>query len=65
MKEFINTVMTSDAVAYLMLTIRMFTPLIALWVVWRCYTSFRKGLRRRDPLIMLRNLETEETYPIL
>ena len=65
MKEIINTVMTSDAVAYLMLIIRMFTPLIALWVVWRCYTSFRKGLRRRDPLIMLRNLTTEKTYPIL
>ncbi len=58
-------IMTSDILGYLMLVMRMFTPLIALAVVWRCYTSFRKGLRRRDPVIMLRNLVTEETYPIL
>lgn len=65
MNEIINMIMTSDILGYLMLLIRMFTPLIALLVVWRCYTSFRKGLRRRDPVIMLRNLGTDETYPIL
>ena len=36
-----------------LLILRAVTPVAALYVVWRCYTSFKKGQRRRDPLIVL------------
>ena len=36
-----------------LLVIRILVPLLALYVSWRCYTSFKSGQRRRDPVVML------------
>lgn len=65
MEEFLNSVIASNAIQYLMLFIRVVTPVIALFVVWRSYTSFKKGLRQHDPVIMLSDTLTGEEYPIL
>ena len=43
----------SGVLPTVLLIVRALVPLLALYVVWRCYTSFKKGQRRRDPVIML------------
>lgn len=65
MTELLNAILTSGFLQYLMLLLRMIAPVVALFVVWRSYTSFKKGLRRSDPVILLRDLMTHEAYPIL
>lgn len=48
-----------------LLLVRMAVPVLALYVVWRCFTSFKKGQRRKDPVIMLVDHESRVKYPIL
>ena len=48
-----------------LLFVRALVPLLALYVVWRCYTSFKKGQRRRDPVIMLRDEGSGARFPVL
>lgn len=65
MTDILTSLLTSSIVQYLMLALRIVTPIIALFVVWRCYTSFKKGIRRKDPVIMLVDSLTNTDYPIL
>ena len=48
-----------------LLLVRAVVPLLALYVVWRCYTSFKKGQRRRDPVIMLWDEASGTRFPVL
>ena len=48
-----------------LLILRVLVPLLALYVVWRCYTSFKKGQRRRDPVIMLWDQASGTRFPVL
>ena len=48
-----------------LLILRALVPLLALYVVWRCYTSFQKGQRRRDPVIMLWDEASGTRFPVL
>ncbi len=48
-----------------LLILRAVTPVAALYVVWRCYTSFKKGQRRRDPLIVLWDEGSGARFPVL
>ena len=63
--EIITKLVSSDYIQYFTLALRVITPFIALLVVWRCYTSFKKGLRRYDPVLMLTDLASGEKFPIL
>ena len=65
MTDILTSLLMSSIVQYLMLGLRIVTPIIALFVVWRCYTSFKKGIRRKDPVIMLVDSLTNTDYPIL
>lgn len=65
MNALIDTVLKSEILQYLMLLIRMISPLMALFVVWRSYTSFRKGLRRAHPVIILEDGESGVSFPVL
>ena len=47
------------------LVLRIITPVLALYVVWRSYTSFKKGQRRVDPVIMLVDENSDTTFPVL
>ncbi|MBO5253603.1 MAG: FtsW/RodA/SpoVE family cell cycle protein [Clostridia bacterium] len=58
-------ILNSGLLSTLMLLIRFITPFIALFVLWRCYTSFRKGQRRKDPVIMLEDAATGAAFPVL
>ncbi|MDO4458553.1 MAG: FtsW/RodA/SpoVE family cell cycle protein [Clostridia bacterium] len=65
MIELLDKIVAHHYMQYLMLGLRIITPMIVLFVVWRCYTSFKKGLRRYDPVIMLHELTTGQKFPIL
>lgn len=65
MTEIINNILAAQPIQYLMLILRAIAPVFALYVVWRCYTSFKKGIRRSDPVIMLKDLATGDVHPIL
>lgn len=40
--EYVTKLVSSSYMQYIMLAMRVVTPLIALLIVWRCYTSFKK-----------------------
>lgn len=63
--EYVTKLVSSQYIQYIMLALRVVTPLIALLIVWRCYTSFKKGLRRYDPVLMLTDVVTGKKFPIL
>ena len=48
-----------------LLIIRMIVPFLALYVSWRCYTSFKRGQRRRDPVVMLVDAASGVQFPVL
>ena len=55
----------SGVLPTVLLVVRILVPLLALYVVWRCYTSFKKGQRRRDPVIMLVDEASGARFPVL
>ncbi len=55
----------SGAVPAVLLVLRMVTPVLALYVVWRSYTSFKKNQRRRDPVVMLWDEASGTRFPVL
>ena len=65
MKELVVRVLNSSLLSTLMLLIRFITPVIVLYVLWRCYTSFRKGQRLKDPVIVLEDASTGAAFPVL
>lgn len=65
LRELVLRVLNSSLLSTLMLLIRFITPVIALYVIWRCYTSFKKGQRRKDPVIMLEDASTGAAFPVL
>lgn len=65
LQEYATRILNSSLLSTLMLLIRFITPCIALFVLWRCYTSFRKGQRRKDPVIMLEDAATGAAFPVL
>lgn len=55
----------SGLLPVVLLVVRAIVPVLALYVVWRCYTSFKKGQRRRDPVIMLWDESSGTRFPVL
>lgn len=58
-------VLNSSLLSTFLLAVRAVTPIIALYVIWRSYTSFKKGQRRKDPVIMLEDAATGTHFPVL
>lgn len=68
MEEILDLVMNmlqTGVLPVILLVVRLIVPILALYVVWRSYTSFRKGQRRRDPVMMLADHNAKVKYPIL
>ena len=65
MLDLINKIINHDLFQYVMLAARIITPVMALFVVWRSYTSFKKSLRHYDPVLMLTDPVTGAAFPIL
>ncbi len=55
----------SGALPAVLLILRVLAPLPAVYVVWRCYTSFKRGQRRRDPVVMLVDETSGARFPVL
>lgn len=65
MREIITKILTSNFNQYIMLCARMVTPLIALFVVWKSFTNFRKSVRPKNPVLMLVDELTGASFPVL
>lgn len=55
----------SGAAPAVLLAMRIIVPLLAGYVSWRCYTSFKAGQRRRDPVVMLLDEGSGARFPVL
>ncbi len=63
--EWLTNFLQSGVLPVVLLILRIAAPVMALYVVWRSYTSFRKGQRRRDPIIMLWDESSDTRFPVL
>lgn len=63
--EQIGAFFESGAVPVVLLIVRIIVPLLAGYVSWRCYTSFKAGQRRRDPVVMLLDESSGVRFPVL
>lgn len=63
--EAIGEFLQSGALPVVLLVMRVAAPLLAGYVSWRCYTSFRAGQRRRDPVVMLLDEDSGARFPVL
>ena len=53
LKQLITRILGSGLLSTALVLVRAVTVLMVLYVIWRCYTSFKKGQRRKDPVVML------------
>lgn len=63
--EQISTFLESSVAPAALLILRVMVPLLAGYVSFRCYTSFRSGQRRRDPVVMLLDEDSGVRFPVL
>lgn len=63
--EQISTFLGSSVAPAALLILRVMVPLLAGYVSFRCYTSFRSGQRRRDPVVMLLDEDSGVRFPVL
>ncbi len=63
--EQIGDFLESGVAPTALLIIRIIVPLLAGYVSFRCYTSFKAGQRRRDPVVMLLDESSGARFPVL
>ncbi len=63
--EQIGAFFESEVAPAALLIIRIIVPLLAGYVSLRCYTSFKAGQRRRDPVVMLLDEGSGARFPVL
>lgn len=61
----ISEFLSTGVMPVVLMLVRAVVAVMALYVVWRSYTSFRKGQRRRDPVIMLVDHARRAKFPVL
>lgn len=65
LKQLITRILGSGLLSTALVLARAVTVLMVLYVIWRCYTSFKKGQRRKDPVVMLEDAATGAHFPVL
>lgn len=63
LKQLITRILGSGLLSTALVLVRAVTVLMVLYVIWRCYTSFKKGQRRKDPVVMLEDAATGAHFP--
>ncbi len=63
--DVITEFLQSGVLPTVLLLVRVLVPILAFYVVWRSYTSFKKGQRKRDPVIMLWDESSGTRFPVL
>ena len=63
--ESVTSFLSSGLLPAALLIVRVIVPVLAAYVVWRCYTSFKKGQRRKDPIITLWDEGSGARFPVL
>lgn len=65
LKQLITRILGSGLLSTALVLVRAVTVPMVLYVIWRCYTSFKKGQRRKDPVVMLEDAATGAHFPVL
>lgn len=65
LQQLITRILNSGLLSTVLVLVRAVTVLMVLYVIWRCYTSFKKGQRRKDPVVMLEDTLTGTHFPVL
>ncbi len=65
MYEIVDAVLNSPFLSFVMLMLRALTALTAIYVVFRCYMSFRAGIRHTAPLVVLKDMYSDKVFPVL
>lgn len=65
LKQLITRILGSGLLSTALVLVRAVTVLMVLYVIWRCYTSFKKGQRRKDLVVMLEDAATGAHFPVL
>ena len=65
LKQLITRILGSGLLSTALVLVRAVTVLMVLYVIWRCYTSFKKGQRRKDPVVRLEDAATGAHFPVL
>ncbi len=63
--DMVTDFLQSGVLPTVLLVVRAVVPVLALYVVWRSYTSFKKGQRRRDPVVTLCDESSGIRFPVL
>ncbi len=63
--EYITGFLQSGFLPVALLIVRIVVPFLAAYVVWRSYTSFKKGQRRKDPIVTLWDEASDIRFPVL
>lgn len=60
-----NLLAQSGIIPLILLFLRGVTPVLALYVVWRSFTSFQRGQRRQEPVVTLWDEGSGTRFPVL
>ena len=64
LKQLITRILGSGLLSTALVLVRAVTVLMVLYVIWRCYTSFNKGQRRKAPVVMLEDAAPGAHFPV-
>ena len=64
LKQLITRILGSGLLSTALVLVRAVTVLMVLYVIWRCYTSFKNGYSAaKDPVVMLEDAATGAHFP--
>ena len=44
---------------------RIIVPFVSVIIIWKCFLSLKRGRRREDPVVLLEDMITHESIPVL
>ena len=61
----LNNPLIQSIISLTLFIFRIIVPLIAIVVIWKCFTSLKKGRRREEPVVILEDMVTHKSIPVL
>ncbi|WP_255575491.1 FtsW/RodA/SpoVE family cell cycle protein [Caproiciproducens faecalis] len=61
----LNNPVVQNIIQLILYIFRIIVPLISIIVIWRSFTSMKRGRRREDPVVILEDMVSHEAIPVL
>lgn len=61
----LNNPIIQNSISIALFIFRIIVPLVSIIVIIKCFSSLKKGRRREDPVVILEDMVTKETIPVL